>query len=68
MLVNLNRLLRDAGIADDEVGRVLGITGDFVRRCIDEEDEFLWEEMLVIRERFFGTRSLDYLTVSDRER
>ena len=68
MLVNLNRLLRDAGIADDEVGRVLGINGDFVRRCIDEEDEFLWEEMLVIRERFFGTRSLDYLTVSDRER
>ena len=68
MLVNLNRLLRDAGIADDEVGRVLGINGDFVRRCINEEDEFLWEEMLVIRERFFGTRSLDYLTVSDRER
>ena len=68
MLVNLNRLLRDAGIADDEVGRVLGINGDFVRRCIDEEDEFLWEEMLVIRERFFGTCSLDYLTFSDRER
>ncbi len=67
MLVNLNRLLRDAGIADDEVGRVLGINGDFVRRCINEEDEFLWEEMLVIRERFFETRSLDYLTVSDRE-
>lgn len=68
MLVNLNRLLQEAGITDDEIGRILGISGDFVRRCIDEEDEFLWEEMLVIRERFFGNRSLDFLTVSDRER